>query len=47
MASDYVLSVLLAQVAKRTHNVAPGVTYDFYPNIHPATYELDDRSMVD
>lgn len=42
MASDYVLSVLLAQVAKRTHNVAPGVTYDFYPNIHPATYELDE-----
>jgi LysR family nod box-dependent transcriptional activator len=42
MASDYVLSVLLAEVAKRTHTVAPGVTYDFYPNIHPATYELDE-----
>jgi LysR family nod box-dependent transcriptional activator len=42
MASDYVLSVLLAEVAKRTHNVAPGVTFDFYPNIHPATYELEE-----
>jgi LysR family nod box-dependent transcriptional activator len=42
MASDYMLAVLIADVTRRTHKIAPRVTFDCYPNTHPATAELDE-----
>lgn len=42
MASDYILTVVIANAARRAHEIAPGVTFDCFPNTHPATAELDE-----